>query len=256
MLRCSHFAHSPPTCTCAYRTSANHFLRSHRASRFALCIALRASHVTSRSALYCACFMQTRAPDSRRHLRRKLIVPATEFFVMHDDASSSSSPSHHFHSRKLVRVPLVCGVPAEVRAELARRLSVVASSDARCVAHAGKCCLCERLSSPVLDEDDDGAVLAIAFDHPWALVGAALCETDTRRPPKPQTTRNRTHNQRATMAERRRRTSHVAERRAKTTCGALSRNCRMARSPVGACRSRPCAKLPLLPPSPQRYKIK
>ena len=72
----------------------------------------------------------------------------------------------------LVRVPLVCGVPAEVRAELARRLSVVASSDARCVAHAGKCCLCERLSYPVLDEDDGGAVLVIAFDHPWALVGA------------------------------------------------------------------------------------
>jgi hypothetical protein len=211
LLRCSHFAHSPPTCTCAYRTSANHFLRSHRASRFALCIALRASHVTSRSALYCACFMQTRAPDSRRHLRRKLIVPATEFFVMHDDASSSSSPSHHFHSRKLVRVPLVCGVPAEVRAELARRLSVVASSDARCVAHAGKCCLCERLSSPVLDEDDDGAVLAIAFDHPWALVGAALCETDTRRPPKPQTTRNRTHNQRCNYG--RAATAHVARGR-------------------------------------------
>ena len=59
-----------------------------------------------------------------------------------------------------------------------------------------------------------------------------------------------------TMAERRRRTSHVAERRSKTTCGAVSRNCRMARSPVGACRSRPCAKLPLLPPSPQRLKKK
>ena len=81
-----------------------------------------------------------------------------------------------FHSHKLVRVPQVCGVPAEVRAELARRrLSVVvASSDARCVAHAGKCCLCERLCSPVLDEDNDGAVLTIAFDRPWALVGAAL----------------------------------------------------------------------------------
>ena len=166
--------------SCAYRTSANHFFRSHRASRFALCIALRASHVTSRSALYCACFMQTRAPDSRRHLRRKSIVPATGFFVMYDDVSSSSSPSHHFHSHKLVRVPLVCGVPAEVRAELARRLSVVASSDARCVAHAGKCCLCERLSSPELDEDDDGAILAIALDRPWALVGAALCKTDTK----------------------------------------------------------------------------
>ena len=37
----SHFAHSPPTRTSAYRTSANHFYRSHRASHFALCIALR-----------------------------------------------------------------------------------------------------------------------------------------------------------------------------------------------------------------------
>ena len=132
-----------------------------------------------------------------------------------------------------MRVPLVCGVPAEVRAELARRLSVVESSDARCVAHAGKCCLCERLSSPVLDEDDDGTVLAIAFDRPWALVGAALCETDTRRPSKRRETEHATKD--VTMAERRRRASHVAARRSKTTCGAVSRNCRMARSPVGAC---------------------
>ena len=64
-----------------------------RASRFALCALHRASHVTSRSALCCACFMQTRAPGSRRHLRCKSVVSATEFFVMHDGTWSSSSPS-------------------------------------------------------------------------------------------------------------------------------------------------------------------
>ena len=125
-------------------------------------------------------------------------------------------------------------------------MSVVASSDARCVAHAGKCCLCERLSSPVLDEDDDGAVLAIAFDHPWALVGAALCETDTRRPPKRREPKHATKD--VTMAERRRRTSHEAERRSKTTCGVVSRNCRMARSPVGACGP-PLCETPTAPSS-------
>ena len=96
-------------------------------------------------------------------------------------------PHHHLPATTFIhanwfvcRWCAVCGVPAEVRAELARRLSVVACSDARCVAHAGKCCLCERLSSPELDEDDDGAILAIALDRPWALVGAALCKTDTK----------------------------------------------------------------------------
>ena len=173
------------------RLSHFRLLRFTLASRFALCALRRASHVTSRSALCCACSMQIRAPDSRHHhsSASQSYLPSM-FCVMHDATASSSSHSHHFHSRKLVRVPLVCGIPAEVRAELARRLSVVASSDVRCVVHAGKCYLCERLSSSVLDEDDDGAVLAIAFDRSWALVGAAFTKRIHAEPPnnaKPNT---------------------------------------------------------------------
>ena len=219
---------------------------------FALCIALRTSLRGPRFAALASCRHAPQTAAAISGASRSYLPPNSSWCMMTRPRHRLPATTFMFTQTGACSAGVRCSCPSsrEDRTALVHRRVC----DAQCVAHAGKCCLCERLSSPVFDEDDDGVVLAIAFDRPWALVGASLCETETRRPPKRRETKHATGD--ITMAERRRRTLHVAERRSKTTCGAVSRNCRMARSPVGACRIRPCAKLPLLPPPPQQRQKK
>ena len=90
LLRGSHFTHSPPTRTCAYRISTYHFHVNAR-------IALRALHFASRFARHFAVRALLRLLHADTRFRqppgasRSYLSP--NFFVMHDGTSSSSPPT-------------------------------------------------------------------------------------------------------------------------------------------------------------------